>query len=57
MSQDPGSIFGSLMLGCIRDEYTHEERRALLEGVAFLVFGLCSSVATAYLLSLTGVFV
>ncbi len=57
MSQDPGSIFGGLLAGCIRDVYVKEERRVLAEGVLFLVLGAFSSVATSYLLSVAGIFV
>ncbi|MFI5404566.1 MAG: hypothetical protein ACHQYR_02440 [Candidatus Gagatemarchaeaceae archaeon] len=57
MSQDPASIFGGLMLGCIRDRYVGEGRRVLVEGAVSLVLGLCASVATTYLLSLAGIFV
>lgn len=57
MSKDPISTFGNLMLGCIRDEYVREDRRVMVEGAGFLVLGLCTSVATTYLLSLAGFFV
>ncbi|MDA4124586.1 MAG: hypothetical protein OK438_03945 [Thaumarchaeota archaeon] len=57
MSQDPASIFGGLMLGCIRDRYVGEGRRVLVEGAVSLALGLCASVATTYLLSLAGIFV
>ena len=55
LSQDPGSIFGGLLAGCIRDDYVKQERRILAEGVLFLVLGAFSSVATTYILSLAGV--
>ncbi len=57
MSEDPSSIFGSLMLGCIRDEYAHDDKGVLVEGAVFLVLGVFASVATTYLLSLAGIFV
>jgi len=57
LPQDPGSIFGGLLAGCIRDDYLKEDKKMLAEGVLFLVFGACSSVLTTYLLSLAGVFV
>jgi hypothetical protein len=57
MSQDPSSTFGGLMLGCIRDKYVGESKKVLLESAASLVLGLCTSVATAYVLSLAGIFV
>ena len=57
MPQDPGSIFGGLLAGCIRDEYLKEERKMLAEGVLFVILGACTSVLTTYLLSLAGVFV
>ncbi len=57
MPQDPGSIFGGLLAGCIRDDYLKEDRKTLAEGVMFLIFGAVSSVLTTYLLSLAGVFV
>ena len=55
MSQDPGSTFGGLLAGCISDEYPEPEKRAVLEGVAFVLLGAASSVATTYLLSLAGI--
>jgi len=57
LPQDPGSIFGGLLAGCIRDEYLKEERKMLAEGVLFVILGACTSVLTTYLLSLAGVFV
>lgn len=57
LSQDPGSTFGGLLAGCISDDYVKEQRRILTEGVLFLILGAASSVATAYLLSLAGIFV
>jgi len=55
MAKDPMSSFGKLMLGCISDEYQEQESRVVLEGVFFLVLGLCTSLATTYLLSLVGI--
>ena len=55
MSQDPGSTFGGLLAGCISDDYPDPEKRAVLEGVAFVLLGAASSVATTYLLSLAGI--
>jgi hypothetical protein len=55
MAKDPMSSFGNLMLGCISDDYIRQERRVVLEGVLFLVLGVCASLATTYLLSLAGV--
>ncbi|MDG6902417.1 MAG: hypothetical protein JRM80_10740 [Nitrososphaerota archaeon] len=55
MPQDPGTLFGSLLAGCIRDDYLKDDRKVLAEGVVFLILGACSSVATTYLLSLAGV--
>ncbi len=55
MARDPMSSFGKLMLGCISDEYLRPERRVVLEGVLFLTLGICTSVATTYLLSLAGI--
>ncbi len=57
MSQDPGSIFGGLLAGCISDEYEKQERKVLAEGVLFLILGAVSSVATTYMLSLAGLLV
>ncbi|HXY56797.1 MAG TPA: hypothetical protein VEH01_04195 [Nitrososphaerales archaeon] len=54
MSQDPGSTFGGLLAGCIRDDYVKQERKILAEGIIFLILGAASSVATTYLLSLAG---
>jgi len=55
--RDPGSIFGGLFSVCIRDEYVKEDRKIMAEGVLFLIFGLVSSAATTYILSLAGVLV
>ena len=57
MPRDPISNFGNLMVGCIRDEKVAEKTRVILESVLFLALGLASSAATAYVLSLTGIFV
>jgi hypothetical protein len=57
MSQDPGSTFGRLLAGCISDRYDTEDRKALAEGVIFLILGAASSVVTTYLLATLGVFV
>jgi len=54
LSQDPGSTFGGLLAGCIRDDYVKQERKILAEGIIFLILGAASSVATTYLLSLAG---
>jgi hypothetical protein len=55
MAKDPMSSFGKLMLGCISDKYMQQESRVVLEGVLFLVLGVCTSLATTYLLSLAGI--
>ena len=55
MSQDPGSLFGRLMLGCISDRYT-EDAKGIAEGVAVTVVGFICSVATVYAFSLAGIF-
>ena len=57
LPQDPGTLFGGLVTKCIRDEYVKEDKKALAEGVLFLILGACSSVLTTYLLSLAGVLV
>ena len=49
------SSFGKLMLGCISDEYIRQDRRVVLDGVLFLLLGVCTSLATTYLLSLAGI--
>lgn len=54
MPPDPGSTFGGLLLGCIRDDYLKEDRKTIAEGVIFLLFGAVCSVVTTYLLSLAG---
>jgi hypothetical protein len=55
MPKDPMSSFGNLMLGCISDEYTQEERKLVLDEILFLALGVCASVMTTYLLSLAGI--
>lgn len=55
MPPDPGSIFGGLLAGCIRDDYVKYKDRAAAEGVLFLLLGAVSSVITTYLLSLAGI--
>jgi hypothetical protein len=55
MAKDPMSSFGKLMLGCISDEYIRQDRRVVLDGVLFLLLGVCTSLATTYLLSLAGI--
>ena len=57
MPQDPGSIFGSLLGACIRDDYTEHGKRGMAEEILCLVVGACTSVATTYLLSVVGIFV
>jgi hypothetical protein len=57
MDPNPASKFGSLLRGCISDEYLRPEKRVLAEGAAFLLLGVCCSVATTYLLSVAGVLV
>ncbi|HUI23057.1 MAG TPA: hypothetical protein VLY82_01540 [Nitrososphaerales archaeon] len=57
MTPDPGSIFGGLFSVCIRDDYIKEDRKIMAEGVLFLIFGLVSSAATTYVLSLAGILV
>jgi hypothetical protein len=52
---DPGSIFGGLLAGCIRDEYLKDENKIVAEGALFLLLGAVSSVVTAYLLSVAGI--
>ena len=55
MPPDPGSIFGGLLAGCIRDDYVEYKDRAAAEGLLFLLLGAVSSVVTTYLLSLAGI--
>jgi hypothetical protein len=54
LTPDPGAIFGGLLQACIRDRYLPKEKTAALEGVAFLVLGVCSSFLTTYLLAAAG---
>ena len=56
MSFDPGSIFGGLLQRCLSDRFS-KERGLALEGVAFVLLGLVSSVVTTYVLSLAGILV
>jgi hypothetical protein len=57
LPQDPGSLFGGLLLRCIRDDYVKEDRKMLAEGVLFIILGAGSSVLTTYLMSLAGILV
>ncbi|MBI3841488.1 MAG: hypothetical protein HY297_06030 [Thaumarchaeota archaeon] len=57
MPPDPGSIFGSLLRGCISDVYLKGDRKDYVESAVFLSLGVCSSIATTYALSLAGFFV
>lgn len=57
MTRDPGSIFGNLLGGCISDRYLQKDRAEAFEGVAFLLLGVFSSVATTLLLSSAGILV
>jgi hypothetical protein len=52
---DPGSIFGGLLAGCIRDDYVEDDRKLAAEGVLFLLLGAVSSVVTTYVLSAAGI--
>jgi hypothetical protein len=52
---DPGSIFGGLLAGCIRDDYLKDDNRFVAESALFLVLGAVSSLVTTYLLSAVGV--
>jgi hypothetical protein len=54
MSQDPSSVFGSLLRGCIRDRYVPIRKSEEMERLLFVLLGLLSSVATTYLLSAVG---
>jgi len=51
LPQDPGSIFGGLLAGCIRDDYLKDDNRFVAESAFFLVLGAVSSIVTTYLLS------
>jgi len=55
MASDPGSVFGKLTGGCISDEYIHKKMTGAAESFLFLLIGVCSSVATTYLLSAAGI--
>lgn len=55
MPPDPGSIFGNLLAGCIRDQYIKDDSKLAAEGVLFLLLGAASSVVTTYLLSAVGI--
>jgi hypothetical protein len=55
MAPDPASVFGSLLRGCISDRYLKKEESGALEGFFFVVLGLCSSLATTYVLAAVGV--
>jgi hypothetical protein len=57
MPPEPGSIFGSLLGACIRDDYVEHGKRGMAEEVLCLVIGACTSIATTYLLSVVGIFV
>ncbi|HEY6283815.1 MAG TPA: hypothetical protein VIW22_07825 [Nitrososphaerales archaeon] len=57
MPPDPGSIFGSLLGVCIRDDYAEHGKRGMAEELLCLVGGACASIATTYLLSVAGIFV
>ena len=46
--------FGSLLRGCISDDYAEKEGKMLLEGVAFILLGLAASVLTTYALASFG---
>jgi hypothetical protein len=54
LPRDPGSIFGGLLAGCIRDEYLKDDNKIVAEGALFFLLGAASSVVTAYLLSMAG---
>ena len=56
MSLDPGSVFGSLLQRCLSDRYSRNRGDAM-EGVAFVLLGLASSLVTTYVLSLAGILV
>ena len=55
MPPDPGSIFGSLLTRCIRDEYVKDDPKVLAAGVVLLFLGAFCSLATTYLLSTAGI--
>ncbi len=54
MSMDPASIFGTLLLRCIRED-APEKDRMVTESLAVAILGFLSSVATTYALGLIGV--
>ena len=54
MPPDPGTTFGGLLAGCIRDEYEEKDWKLVAVGVLALILGAVCSVATTYLLSLAG---
>ncbi len=57
MVPDPASMFGRLTSACIRDEYVEQDRKSVVEGVAFILLGAFSSILTTYFLSLAGILV
>jgi hypothetical protein len=54
MAPDPQSAFGNLLRGCISERYLPKDKGAAAEGALMVTLGLCSSVATAYILSIAG---
>ena len=54
MAENPMVTFGSLLRGCISDDYAEKEGKMLLEGVAFILLGLAASVLTTYALASFG---
>ena len=46
-------MFGGLFGVCVSDEYV-KERKLLVDGVLFVIFGLGCSFATTYILSAAG---
>ena len=57
MGKDPMATFGALLSRCISDKVERNDRKALLEGSAFVLLGMGCSVATAYFLAGLGLFV
>ena len=57
MTPDPASVFGSLLRGCIRDDYVKESMKERVEGFLFLGLGVFSSVLTTLALTWAGIFV
>jgi hypothetical protein len=55
--QDPLSVFGALLHGCIREDNQADDRKLLKEGVAFLLLGVVSSVVTTYVVASLGLLV